>query len=57
MRMVVENLSLQEQIGQLEVYCDFGIKENIQDPNGCPEIIHVSNRKGNFFHFPHHLIF
>ena len=51
MRMVVENLSLQEQIGQLEVYCDFGIKENIQDPNGCPEIIHVSNRKGNFFIF------
>jgi len=46
MRMVVENLSLQEQIGQLEVYCDFGIKENTQDPNGCPDIIQLVDRKG-----------
>lgn len=47
MRMVVENLSLQEQIGQLEVYCDFGIdKENTQDQNGCPDIIQLRDRKG-----------
>ena len=50
MRMVVENLSLLEQIGQLEVYCDFGIKDNTQDPDGCPDIIHVADRKGNKFY-------
>ena len=46
MRMVVENLSLADQIGQLDIYCDFGItEEGTQDPAGCPNILKLSERK------------
>ena len=46
--MVIENLALHEQIGQLEIYCDFGIDENgTQDPDGCPAIIKLGDRKSH----------
>ena len=41
------HILLKEQIGQMEVYCDFGIKDNTQDPDGCPDIIQLVDRKGN----------
>lgn len=46
--MVVENLSLADQIGQLDIYCDFGIsEEGTQDPDGCPDVLKLSERKAH----------
>ena len=40
------NLLKKEQIGELEVYCDFGIAaDGSQDPDGCPDIIQLKDRK------------
>ena len=48
MRMVIENLALHDQIGQLEIYCDYGVTaDGKQDIDGCPQVIHLADRKGH----------
>ena len=48
MRMVIENLALHDQIGQLEIYCDYGVTaDGKQDEEGCPQVIHLADRKGH----------
>ena len=48
MRMVIENLALHDQIGQLEIYCDYGVTaDGKQDEDGCPQVIHLAERKGH----------
>eukprot|EP00118_Oscarella_pearsei_P011255 m.74304 g.74304 ORF g.74304 m.74304 type:complete len:687 (+) comp35879_c0_seq8:28-2088(+) len=49
--VVVTNIAISEQIGELLVYCKFGCKpgmsfgEYVRDPNGCPFKIKINNRK------------
>ena len=46
--MVIENLALHDQIGQLEIYCDYGVTaDGKQDEDGCPQVIHLADRKGH----------
>ena len=46
--MVIENLALHDQIGQLEIYCDYGVTaDGKQDEDGCPQLIHLADRKGH----------
>lgn len=30
-----------------EIYCDYGILDGAQDPNGCPQVIPLSERKAH----------
>ena len=49
LNIVVGNLAVGEQIGELYVHCRFGIKEDrdslIVDPVGCPQTVRLNSKK------------
>ena len=51
--IVVGNLAVGEQIGELYVHCRFGIKQDgdclIVDPSGCPQTVRLNSKKYDFF--------